>query len=87
VLLPQHRDLAPQSAILLLERFARHGRSGSVVASLLSCPSPQLVGAHIQLPAHFGERCSMRSALGHQAHRFRFELGTERAPLTRPGGS
>jgi len=52
--------------------------------SLLACPSTQLVRAYIELPPDLRERHSERASLGDQPHRFRFELGAERASLTPP---
>lgn len=45
-------------------------------------PHAQLVGPDIQLPADLRQRSSRRPPLLHQVHRFRLELGTERATFT-----
>jgi len=87
LLLAQHRDLASQPPILPLDRFPGQDGPSSAPPPLLSCPHAQLVGSHIQLPAHLGQRDSHRPPFRDQPDGFGLELGTELAPFTPTGWS
>jgi len=82
LLLAQHRHLTPQSTHFLLGRLARNGGPVFAIAPQLPRPPSQLVWPHIELTAHLRQCHPEGASLRYQAHRFGFELGIERAPLS-----
>jgi len=77
LLLAQRDHLTPQPSILLLQRFARHGRPRAGRLVLQARPGPQLIRPHVQFPADLGRRRPGRSTLRQQPHRFGLELRRE----------